>query len=154
MAAQAPAREVLVDHRRATFEYEILERFEAGLVLVGSEVKSIRAGKCSLAEAWAGFERDELWLREAHVAEFPQAHARNHEPLRPRKLLLHRRELEHLHEAVTRDGLTIVPLALVLREGRIKLEIGLARGKKLHDKRAGIREREHKREIDRAMRER
>ena len=140
-------------NRRASFDFEILETYEAGLVLAGSEVKSIRDGKVSLTESFAQFRGTELFLMQAHVAEFPQAHQRNHDPLRPRKLLLHRRELERLHRAVTRDGLTIVPLRLYLKEGKIKLEIGLARGKKTHDKRASIKEREQNREMQRALRE-
>ena len=147
-------RTVLVTNRRATFDYEILERIEAGLVLMGSEVKSIRAGEVSLSEAFAAFRGPELFLEQAHVAPFPQAHARNHEPLRRRKLLLHRRELDRLARAVARDGLTLVPLALTLRGGRIKLELGLGRGKKARDKRASIKEREAKREMQRALRNR
>lgn len=143
----------LAQNRRATFEFEILERLEAGLVLKGSEVKSMRDGKLSLAESWAQFEGEELFLLGAHVAEFPQAHRRNHEPLRPRKLLLHRRQLDRLHEAVQQAGMTIVVLQIYLKDGRIKAEIGLARGKKVHDKRASIKDREQQREVRRAMRE-
>lgn len=149
----APPGSSLAQNRRAGFEFEILERFEAGLVLKGSEVKSMRDGKLSLAESYAQFERDELFLLGAHVAEFPQAHRRNHEPLRPRKLLLHRRQLDRLHEAVQQAGMTIVVLQIYLKDGRIKAELGLARGKKLHDKRASIKSREQEREVRRAMRE-
>ena len=149
----APPGSSLAQNRRATFEFEILERLEAGLVLKGSEVKSMRDGKLSLAESYAQFERDELFLLGAHVAEFPQAHRRNHEPLRPRKLLLHRRQLDRLHEAVQQAGMTIVVLQIYLKDGRIKAELGLARGKKVHDKRASIKSREQQREVQRAMRE-
>lgn len=149
----APPGSSLAQNRRATFEFEILERFEAGLVLKGSEVKSMRDGKLSLAESYAQFERDELFLLGAHVAEFPQAHRRNHEPLRPRKLLLHRRQLDRLHEAVQQAGMTIVVLQIYLKDGRIKAELGLARGKKVHDKRASIKDREQQREMRRAVRE-
>ena len=149
----APPGSSLAQNRRATFEFEILERFEAGLVLKGSEVKSMRDGKLSLTESYAQFEGTELFLLGAHVAEFPQAHRRNHEPLRPRKLLLHRRQLDRLHEAVQQAGMTIVVLQLYLKDGRIKAELGLARGKKVHDKRASIKSREQEREVRRAMRE-
>ena len=149
----APPGSSLAQNRRATFEFEILERLEAGLVLRGSEVKSMRDGNLSLAESYAQFEGEELFLLGAHVSEFPQAHKRNHEPLRPRKLLLHRRQLDRLHEAVQQAGMTIVVLQLYLKDGRIKAEIGLARGKKVHDKRASIKSREQQREVRRAMRE-
>jgi SsrA-binding protein len=149
----APPGPSLAQNRRATFEFEILERVEAGLVLKGSEVKSMRDGKISLAESWAQFEGEELFLHGAHVAEFPQAHRRNHEPLRPRKLLLHRRQLDRLHEAVQQAGMTLVVLQIYLKDGRIKAELGLARGKKIHDKRASIKSREQQREVRRALRE-
>ncbi len=149
-----PGATLLVKNRKATHDYEILETFEAGLVLQGSEVKSIREAKVSLAEAFAQFAGDELWLRSAHVAEYPMAHMRNHDPMRPRKLLLHRRELTKLAEAVAQGGLTVVPLSLYLKDGRIKHEIGLARGKKTVDKRESIKARDQKREMDRAIRER
>ena len=145
--------ELLEDNRKARHDYEILEELEAGVVLVGSEVKSIRDHRVSLKEAFCQFRGDELFLLQAHIAEFTQAHARNHPPLRARKLLLHRRELDHLREAVKHQGLTIVPLAMYLKERRIKVLIGLARGKKVHDKRASIKEREQKLEMQRAKRE-
>lgn len=145
---------VFVQNRRATFEYEVLERLEAGIALQGSEVKSIRDGGCSLGEAYCQFQRGELYLYQAHINEYTQAHSRNHLPLRPRKLLLHRKELDHLAEAVDQAGLTLIPMALIARSGRIKLDLALCRGKKSYDKRASIKEREQKREIDRAMRER
>jgi SsrA-binding protein len=144
---------VLEDNRKARFDYEILEEFEAGIALTGSEVKSIRDGKISLKEAFCQFKRGELFLVQAHVAEFTQAHARNHPPLRARKLLLHRRELDRLSEAVTRGGLTIVPLAVYVKGRVIKVQIALGRGKKVHDKRASIKEREQKLEMQRAVRD-
>lgn len=145
---------IFVQNRRATFEYEVLERLEAGISLVGSEVKSIRDGRVSLGEAYCQFQGDELFLYQAHIGEYTQAQDRNHLPLRARKLLLHRRELDHLVEAVDHAGLTLIPLALVARSGRIKLELALCRGKKSFDKRASIKDREQKREIQRALRER
>ncbi len=149
----APPGSSLAKNRRATFNYEILERYEAGIVLMGSEVKSIRDGKLSLAESFAQFQGDELFLMGAHVAEFPQAHRRNHEMVRNRKLLLHRRQLDKLREQVQQAGLTVIPMEVYLKDGRIKVELGLGRGKKAHDKRASIKEREQKREVQRAMRE-
>lgn len=146
--------ELLEDNRKARFDYEILEELEAGIMLHGSEVKSIRDRRVSLKEAFCQFKGSELFLLQAHVAEFLQAHARNHPPLRPRKLLLHRRELDRLHDAVQQQGLTIIPLAMYLKDRHIKVLIGLARGKKVHDKRASIKEREQKREMQRAIRER
>ena len=139
---------VFVAHRRATFEYEGVERFEAG-----SELKSVRDGTCSLAEAFCQFQGDQLYLLPAHIAEYTLAHARNHPTIRARRLLLHRSELDRLHDAVQQQGLTLIPLSLYAKSGLIKLELALCRGKKLHDKRATIKEREEKREMDRARRE-
>ena len=152
--ARPSGERTLVANRRAKFDYELLERFEAGLVLTGSEVKSMRAGNVSLAEAYCAFRGDELFLEQAHVAPYPLAHARNHDPMRPRKLLLHRRELDRLHGAVRREGLTLVPVRLYLKKGRIKLEIALGRGKKTHDKRHAIKARDAERQMRRALRER
>ena len=146
--------ELIEENRKARHDFEILEELEAGIMLVGSEVKSIRDHKVSLKEAFCQFKRGELYLMQAHIAEFVQAHARNHLPLRARKLLLHRRELDRLRDAVKQQGLTIVPLAMYLKDRRIKVLIGLARGKKVHDKRAAIKEREQKLEMQRAKRER
>jgi len=145
--------ELLAENRKAHHDYLILEEMEAGMVLVGSEVKSIRDRKISIKEAFCQFRRGELFLMQAHIGEFPQAHARNHAPLRSRKLLLHRRELDRWYGATKVQGLTIVPLAVYVRARRLKLLIGLARGKKHHDKRAAIKEREQNREMQRALRE-
>ncbi|MCH9688203.1 MAG: SsrA-binding protein SmpB [Deltaproteobacteria bacterium] len=149
----APPGSSLAQNRRATYNYEILDRFEAGLVLAGSEVKAIRDRKVSLAESFAQFRGDELFLMSMHVGEFPQAHKRNHEPLRPRKMLLHRRQLDKLYGEVQNTGMALLCLQLYLKDGRIKAELGLGRGKKLHDKRASIKERDQKREVQRALRE-
>ncbi|MCA9694255.1 MAG: SsrA-binding protein SmpB [Nannocystaceae bacterium] len=145
---------VYARNRKALHNYHVLERLEMGMVLLGSEVKSIRDGRCSLVEAYCQFFQGELYLLGAHVAEYTQAHARNHEPLRRRKLLAHRRELDRLQAAVTQRGLTLVPLQLYARGQHIKVEIGLCQGKKVHDKRATIKEREQKREMQREIRER
>jgi SsrA-binding protein len=145
---------VLSVNRRASFDYEVIERYEAGIAFTGSEVKSVREGRISLAEAYALVERGEAWLIGAHVAEYVLAHRRNHEPMRRRKLLLHRREIDKLAASVSRDGLTLIPLKVYTKGRHIKVELGLCRGKQQHDKREKEREREHKREVDREMRER
>jgi SsrA-binding protein len=145
---------VLSVNRKASFDYEVLERYEAGIAFTGSEVKSVREGRISLAEAYAAIERGEAWLVGAHVAEYVLAHRRNHEPMRRRKLLLHRRELDKLAQSVARDGLTIIPLKVYTKGRHIKLELGLCRGKQQHDKREKVKERESKREVDREIRER
>jgi len=140
----------LVQNRRAFHEFEILERFEAGLVLVGSEVKSLRAGRANLQEAYVRVAPGGAWLEGCHISPYEQANRMNHEPLRPRQLLLNRAELLKLRRNTTEKGLTIVPLRLYLKGSRVKVEIALARGKKLHDKRHTLKERDAKREIDRA----
>ena len=140
-------------NRRARFDYEIESDFEAGIVLSGSEVKAIRERRISLKEAYCAFVGDELFLMQAHISEYVQAHGRNHPAIRHRKLLLHRKELDKLHEKCREQGMTIVPLRMYLRGRNIKLEIGVARGKKLHDKRHAIKERDQKREMDRAKRD-
>lgn len=141
-------------NRRASFDYEVLERYEAGIAFTGSEVKSVREGRISLAEAYAVVERGEAWLVGAHVAEYVLAHRRNHEPMRRRKLLLHRREIDKIGQSVQRDGLTLIPLKVYTKGRNIKVELGLCRGKQVHDKREKVKERQHKREMDREMRER
>lgn len=151
---QKDAPESLAENRRARHEYHFVAEYEAGISLLGSEVKSIRDRKISLAEAFCQFRGDELFLMQAHVAEYTNAHARNHEPLRPRKLLLRRKELEVIRDQVRKEGLTVVPTRVYLKDRRIKLGLAVARGKKLYDKRAAIRARDEKREMDRARRER
>jgi SsrA-binding protein len=140
---------VVATNRKAAFEYFLLERFEAGLSLQGSEIKSIRAGQISLSEAYIKVDGKEAWLIEAHVAPYEQANRFNHDPKRPRRLLLHKKEIRELWSAVRLKGLTIVPIKVYLSEGRAKLEIALAKGKKLHDKRAAIAERDQEREMAR-----
>ena len=136
-------------NRRAHFEYELLERHECGIVLTGSEIKSVRAGGVDFRDAFARFHGDELFLEGLYIPPYDKASYNNHDPRRDRKLLLHRSELDALHAAVTRKGLTIVPVKMYLKEGRAKLEVALARGKKLHDKRASESERDAKREMER-----
>ncbi|HVZ54505.1 MAG TPA: SsrA-binding protein SmpB [Pseudolabrys sp.] len=154
MAAKPERRfKVVADNRRARFNYEIGETFEAGIALTGSEVKSLRAGKATIAESYADARGGELWLVNANIPEYLQASHFNHAPKRPRKLLLHEREINKLAGAVEREGMTIVPLKLYFNErGRAKVEIALGRGKKLHDKRETEKKRSWDRERSRLMR--
>lgn len=139
-------------NRRARHEFSIDETFEAGIVLTGTEIKSIRAGKVNLSDAYARIERDEAWLIGAHIAPFEQANRYNHEPKRVRKLLLHRSEIDELLGRTKAKGQTIVPLRLYLSgKGRAKLELGLARGKNLFDRRRDIADRDAKRDVAREM---
>lgn len=144
------ARRSIVENRKARFEFEIMETFEAGIVLVGSEVKSLRGGRVFFTDAYAGFEGDELWLYNVNVAEYGPANQFNHKPARRRKLLMHRRELTRLYQRTREGGLSLVPLELYFLGSNIKVTLGLARGKKMHDKRDALKERDVKREIDRA----
>ena len=136
-------------NRRAQHDYAIEDTLEAGIVLTGTEIKSIRAHRVNLAEAYARVERGEAWLIGAHIAPYAQGNRYNHEPLRTRKLLLHRDQIAELTGLQTAKGLTIIPLRLYIRRGRAKLELGIARGKKAHDKRRSIAERDMRRELDR-----
>jgi SsrA-binding protein len=140
---------VVARNRRARHEYFILETFEAGIALKGSEIKSIRAGQISLAEAFVHIDGQEAWLEEAHIAPYEQASIFNHEPRRPRKLLLHSSEIRKLWNTVRQKGVTIIPLSVYLKNGRAKIEIAIAKGKKLYDKRAEIAKRDSQREIER-----
>lgn len=145
-------RNVSIKNRRATFDYEIIERYISGLVLVGSEIKSIRLGKAGLVDSYCFFINDELWIKGMYIAEYFYATYNNHKERRDRKLLLSKRELGKLKNAVKTPGITIIPIKLFINErGYAKLEIGVARGKKLFDKRASIKEREDKRAMDRAF---
>ena len=140
---------VVATNRRASFDYFLEDRFEAGLALKGSEIKSIRAGQVSLREAYVDTDGREAWLVHAHIAPYDPASRLGHDPLRPRKLLLHRREIARLHGAVRQRGYTLVPTRLYLKRGRAKIEFALARGKRKFDKRQAIAEREAAREIAR-----
>lgn len=143
---------VVATNRKAGFEYFLFDRFEAGLALKGSEIKSIRAGQISLAEAYVRVDdRRGAFLMEAHIAPYEQANRFNHEPKRARRLLLHKKEIRELWDAVRQKGVTIVPLRVYLKDGRAKLEIAIAKGKKLHDKREAIARRDAEREIDREV---
>lgn len=149
-----PTGRPVAENRRARFDYELLDTFEAGIVLAGTEVKALREGKGSLAEAHAGEMGGEIWLFNAHIPEYGPANRFNHEPRRPRKLLLHRHEVNRLLGAVQREGMTMVPLRLYFNDrGMAKLAVALARGKKLHDKRETEKRRDWEREKSRLMRE-
>ena len=144
---------VVATNRKAGFQYFLLDRFEAGLALMGSEIKSVRAGQMSLAEAYVDVEgASSAWLVEAHIAPYAQASRYNHDPKRRRRLLLHKRQIRELWNAVRMKGMTIVPTRVYLKQGRAKVEIALARGKKAYDKRQVIAKRDQARERDRATR--
>ena len=155
MAAKPERRfKVVADNRRARFNYEIGETFEAGIVLTGSEVKSLRSGKATIGESYADARDGEIWLINSNIPEYQQAGRFNHLPKRPRKLLLHQRQINKLAGAVEREGMTVVPLKLYFNDkGRAKVEIALARGKKLHDKRETLKRRSWDRERGRLMRQ-
>ena len=140
---------VVATNRKARFEYFLLDTFEAGIALQGSEIKSIRAGQISLAEAYVQTDGREAWLINAHIAPYEQANRFNHDPRRPRKLLLHKREIRELWNAVRQKGVTIVPVQVYLKDGKAKVEIAIAKGKKLYDKRHEIAKRDQSREIER-----
>ncbi len=146
------AEKVIAVNRKALHDYHILESVEAGLVLTGTEIKSIRLGRVSLREAFARADGDELWLLGAHIAQYPPAGRFNHEPTRKRKLLLHKGEMYELTSSLEEKGLTLVPLRLYLKNGRAKVELALARGKRAHDKREAIAKREAERQMQRAIR--
>lgn len=144
----------MLKNRRATFDYEILETFEAGMELRGSEVKSLRQGGGSIAEAFARVRNGEVFLEGMNIPPYQEASYNNHDPLRSRRLLLHRREIDEIRAGLERRGLTLVPLELYFKDGWAKLRLGLARGKKLHDKRRQQAERDARREIDAALKRR
>ena len=145
----SPEIKIVATNRKASHEFFLQERLEAGIVLQGSEIKSIRAGQISLAEAYIRIEEDEAWLENAHIAPYEQASIFNHEPRRTRKLLLHRKEIYRLFNQVRQKGVTIVPLKVYLKQGRAKVEIAVAKGKKLYDKRQAIAKRDAQREAER-----
>ena len=153
--AQFDKRKVVAENRRARFEYSIETVFEAGIALTGTEVKSLRFGEGSIAESYAEVKGEEVWLVNSNVPEFAHGNRYNHEPKRPRKLLLHEREINKLHGAVAREGMTLVPLSVYFNgQGRAKVELALAKGRQTHDKREAIKEREWKRDAARLMRDR
>lgn len=145
---------VVATNRRARHNYDIVDVFEAGIVLRGSEVKSLRAGQVQLKDAYATIRNGELWLENAHIAPYSFASGGGHDPERPRKLLLHRREIDRLIGKVNEQGLTLIPLQVYFTSGKAKIELALAKGRRTYDKRRKLAEREQKREMDRATRHR
>ncbi|HWC03337.1 MAG TPA: SsrA-binding protein SmpB [Methylomirabilota bacterium] len=154
MSKPGAGEKLIASNRRAHHNFEILETLEAGLVLQGTEVKSLRGSRADLKESYARVEGTEAWLLGLHITPYAQGNRANHDPLRPRKLLLHRGEINRLLGKIMEKGLTLVPLRLYFKQGRAKVELGLARGRKTLDKRHAIREREERREVARALRER
>jgi SsrA-binding protein len=159
MARPQPAtfdkRKIVAENRRARFDYFIERTFEAGIALTGTEVKSLRFGEGSIAESYAEVKDEEVWLVNANIPEFSHGNRFNHEPKRPRKLLLNMREINKMHGAVARQGMTLVPLSVYFNgQGRAKVELALAKGKKAHDKRDTIKDRDWKREQQRLLRDR
>jgi SsrA-binding protein len=147
-------RKLIAQNKKARYDYHIDDTWEAGLVLMGTEVKSLRMGRASLVDGYAQVRDGELWLMNVHIPEYLQGTWTNHSARRSRKLLLHKREIQRIIEKTRESGLTLIPLSLYFNDGRAKVEIGLARGKKSHDKRQAIAEREGKREMARATRHR
>jgi len=146
------AEKVVAQNRRARHDYDILDTLEAGLVLTGTEVKSLRGGKASLAEAYATVESDEAYVLQLHIPPYEQGNRSNPDPVRRRKLLLHRAQIHQIRKAIEQKGHTLIPLKLYFSNGRAKLLVGIARGRKTHDKRAAIAERESRRELERVRR--
>lgn len=149
---ESEARKVVCKNNRAFHDYEILETLEAGLVLTGTEVKSLREGRVNLKDSYAKVEDGEIFLVDAHISPYSHGNIMNHDPLRPRKLLLHKAEIRRLTGKVREKGLTLIPLQIYFRGGRAKVELGLAKGRKLHDKRAEIKRRDEKRDLQRELR--
>jgi SsrA-binding protein len=151
MSPQPDGEKTVASNRKARHDYEILERFEAGIVLTGSEVKSLRQGRASVGEAFARVERGELWLENMHIPPYEQGEKRGYDPLRPRKLLLHRSEIERLMGKQKEQGLALVPMRVYFTHGIAKVEVGLGRGKREYEKRQATLKRQHDREMERAM---
>ena len=152
--ARQTGEKLIVDNRRARHEYQLLERVEAGIVLTGTEVKSLREGRASLGQAYADVRDGELWLHGASIAVYDKGSHANHDPDRARKLLLHRRQIDSLYGRIREKGLTLVPTRMYFKDGRVKVEIALARGKELRDKRRDIAKRDADRQIERALKSR
>ena len=144
---------VIAENRKARYNYHLDDRFEAGMVLKGTEVKSLRQGRANLKDAYARIKKGEVFVHQLHIAPYPFAHYDNHDPLRPRKLLLHKREIKKLYGKVNEQGYTLVPLKIYFKSGKVKLQLALARGKRQYDKREAIRKRDEKRDLDRARKQ-
>lgn len=152
--SEGDGRKVVCKNRRAWHEYEILETVEAGMVLVGTEVKSLREGRVNLKDSYAKVEGEEVFLVDAHISPYSHGNIMNHDPLRRRKLLLHKKEIRRLGGKVQERGLTLIPLQIYFEGGRAKVELGLAKGKRLYDKRAAIKKRDERRDLQRELKKR
>jgi SsrA-binding protein len=148
-----PATKVVADNRRARHEYEILSTIETGIELFGTEVKSMRTGKANLQDAFARIEKGQLWLYNCHISPYEHGNRFNHEPLRPRRLLVHRNEIARLQQQMKEKGLTLIPLKLYFKRNWVKVDLALVRGKHLYDKREAITERDSKRQLDRLVKQ-
>ena len=142
------------ENRKARHDYFILESFEAGIELVGTEVKSLRQGGVNLKDSWCSIDNGEIFIKGMHISPYEKGNIFNRDPMRVRKLLMHKREIDKLYGTIKRDGLTLVPISIYFKGSRVKIQVGLCRGKKLHDKREAVAQRDAKREIDRTMKER
>ena len=152
--SEVKIKNTVINNKRALFEYEVLDKYIAGIMLTGTEVKSLREGKANMGDAFCDFRKTDLWVRHLNISEYSNGSHFNHDPMRPRKLLLKKKEIEKLLAKVKERGLTIVPISLFFSErGFAKLEIGLVRGKKLHDKRDSIKKKDSKRDLDRQLKE-
>jgi SsrA-binding protein len=149
MAKENTAQKLIASNKTARMNYEIGDIYEAGLVLRGTEVKALRAGKANLKDSYAVVKDDEVFIKEMHISPYDHGNRSNHDPLRPRKLLLHKREIKKLYGKSREKGLALVPLKLYFKNGKVKIEIGIGKGKKLHDRRQDIKEREERRSISR-----
>ena len=147
------AKKLITENRKARFEYHIEDTYEAGMVLKGTEVKSLRQGRVNLKDSYASIKNGEVWVHQLHIGAYPFAYYGNHDPLRPRKLLLHRREIDKLYGKVNEQGHTLIPIRMYFKGGKVKLALALAKGKRKHDKREAIRRRDEKRELDRARKD-
>ena len=145
---------IISTNKKAFHDYFVEERYECGIVLFGTEVKSIRLGKVNLKESWAQIRKDEIWVEGMHISPYEQGNIFSRDPLRPKKLLLHKKEILKLNSLVMRQGYTLVPLEVYLKDGRMKMQLGLCKGKQLHDKRSSLAKRDSDREIQRALRNR
>jgi SsrA-binding protein len=148
------AEKLIAENRRARHDYQLLERLEAGIALTGTEVKSLRSGRTTMAQAFADIRDGEAWLNGLEISTYDQGNRANHEPMRPRKLLLHRRQIDSLYGQIREKGLTIVPTKLYFKDGRVKVELAVAKGKEQRDKRRDVAERDAKRQMDRALKSR
>lgn len=147
MAKEKSDRKLIASNKEARYRFQIMDTYEAGLMLTGTEVKSLRSGKAVMGDSFAYIKNGEAFLSHLHISEYTHGNRENHEPMRERKLLLHKEEIEKMRGAIEREGMTIVPTQLYFSKGRVKIELGIAKGKKLHDKRATSKERDVKKEL-------